>query len=89
MRERLADCNCPELKSTVSFLPPFIREPLEGLEAELNKMCPVHGLRRFGEIVITDFGDTEMSAKLSQLIHWHRLRLSRYSQPNDEIKENE
>jgi hypothetical protein len=86
-REELADCNCPELKSTVPFLAPCIPEPLEALEAELHEMCPVHGLRRFGPIGIMNFGDTERAAKMEQLIHAHRLLLSQYSQSNDEIEE--
>lgn len=88
-REELADCNCPKLKSTVPFLAPFIPEPLESLEAELHEMCPVHGLRRFGTIEIMNFGDTETTAKMEQLIDAHHLLLSQYSQSNGEIEENE
>ena len=42
-REELVDCNCPEMKSSVTFLAPIFPE---ALEAELNKTCPVHGFRQ-------------------------------------------
>jgi len=85
-REELADCNCPELKSWPGF---HIAIYPEVLESDLHEMCPVHGLRRFGTITIFDFGDTETTAKLEQLIDAHELLLSQYSQSNGEIEENE
>jgi hypothetical protein len=93
-REELADCNCPALKSTLSWLVPIFPEPVAALEAELNRMCPVHGLRRFGAITIVNFvkpdGTNEYNtAKMHQLIDAHELLLSQYSQSNDEIEENE
>ncbi|MGD0506350.1 MAG: hypothetical protein ABSA27_01030 [Terriglobales bacterium] len=90
-REELADCNCPELKSPVGFQ---VGVSPEQLEAALNEMCPVHGLRRFGRITIFNFGkpdgtENENTAKMHQLIDAHELRLSQYSQSNCEIEENE
>ena len=85
-REELADCNCPELKSSPGF---YIAIHPEALASDLHEMCPVHGLRRFGTITIFDFGNTETTAKLEQLIDAHELLLSQYSQSNGENEENE
>jgi hypothetical protein len=76
----LANCNCPELKCAV----PFLAVCPAKLEAEMNKTCPVHGLRRFGQIAILDFvnldGTTsEETIKLEQLIDSHNLRLAQHS----------
>lgn len=83
--KELANCNCPELKSVVSFLAVCPRK----FEEEINTTCPVHGLRRFGKIVITDFvnlgGTTsEWAIKLHQLIDSHNLRLAQHSQSSIE-----
>jgi hypothetical protein len=83
-REELADCNCPELKSPVGFQMAIFPE---ALEAELNEMCPVHGLRRFGTITIFHFGNTETTAKMEQLIDAHELRLAQHSQSSVEPEE--
>ena len=79
--EELADCNCPKFKSTLSFLAVFP----EALEAEMNETCPVHGLRRFGDIVITEFvnpdgTENEDTKKMYQLIDAHELRLAQQSE---------
>jgi hypothetical protein len=84
-REELANCNCPELKSAVSFLAVCPRK----FEEEINTTCPVHGLRRFGKIAIIDFvnldGTTsEEAIKLQQLIDSHNLRLAQHSQSSIE-----
>jgi hypothetical protein len=81
-REELADCNCPELKSAVSFLAVCPGQ----FEGEINTKCPVHGFRRFGEIVVMDFG-TEESTKLSQLVEEYELRLAQHSQSSVEPEE--
>jgi len=89
--EELADCNCPEFKSG-GFLAVFPRAigalgapeapgALEALEAEMNETCPVHGLRRLGDITVMDFGtESEDTAKLDQLIDEYELRLAQHSQ---------
>jgi hypothetical protein len=87
--EELVDCNCPGIKSAVSFLAPIFPE---ALEAALNKTCPVHGLRRFGPIVILSFvnpdgTETENTMKLRPLIDSHRIRLSQHSQSSVEPEE--
>jgi hypothetical protein len=86
--EELANCNCPELKSAVSFLA-FCPEQFE---EEINKTCPVHGLRRFGEIAIMDFVNpdgtsNEDTIKMHQLIDSHQLRLAQHSQSSVEPEE--
>ena len=78
--EELANCNCPELKSAVSFLAVCPRK----FEEEINKTCSVHGLRRFGEIVVLDFinldGTTsEWAIKLHQMNELHNLSLAQQS----------
>jgi len=90
-REELADCNCPAIKSSVSFLVPIFPE---ALEAQLNKTCPVHGLRRFGDMVIMNFlnldgTESERTAKLRQLIRSHELRLSQQSQSGVEPEKDD
>jgi|ERR1035438_1523863 hypothetical protein len=81
-REELADCNCPEMKSS-EFLSPIFPE---ALEAQLNKTCPVHGFRRFGRIVVMNFGP-EKSAKVLQLIEEYQIRLAQHSQSSVEPEE--
>ena len=83
--EELVDCNCPEMKSAGSFLAPIF---LEALEAELNKMCPVHGFRQLGRIVVMDFGNQE-STKVLQLIEGYVLRLAQRSQSSTEPEEDD
>src|ERR1019366_2218229 len=87
-REELENCNCPELKSDGSFLAVWP----EALEAEMNETCPVHGLRRFGEIVIMDFinldgTSSERAIEIHQLIDSHERRLAQHSQPSVEPEE--
>jgi hypothetical protein len=89
-REELADCNCPELKSAVSFLAVCPRK----FEEEINTTCPVHGLRRFGKIVIMDFVNLdgtsgERAIKLHQLNEWHNLRLAQHSQTGIAAEEDD
>jgi hypothetical protein len=88
-REELANCNCPELKTGgyTAFCPAGFRE-------EMNTMCPVHGLRRFGKIVIMDFiepGSTTSAwaIKLHRLIDFHRFRLAQQSQASITAKKND
>ena len=86
-REELVDCNCPELKSHG-----FLAVWPEALEAEMNETCPVHGLRRFGEIVIIDCvnpdgTESENTMKICQLIDSHELRLAQQSQSSVEPEE--
>jgi len=88
-REELEDCNCPEMKSTVSFLAPVFPE---ALEAALNKTCPVHGLRRFGPMVMLRFlkpdgTESENTMKTRQLIDSHQRRLAQHSQSSVEPEE--
>ena len=87
-REELENCNCPELKSDVSFLAVWP----EALEAEMNETCPVHGLRRFGPIVILDCvkpdgTESENTMKMCQLIDSHERRLAQHSQSSVEPEE--
>jgi hypothetical protein len=87
-REELENCNCPELKSDGSFLAVWP----EALEAEMNETCPVHGLRRFGEIVIMDCvkpdgTESENTMKMCQLIDSHERRLAQHSQSSVEPEE--
>jgi hypothetical protein len=86
-REELVDCNCPEIKSVVSFLAFGSKQ----FEAEMNKTCPVHGFRRLGSIVALNFvepngTETEDSAKLSQLIDTYQIRLAQHSQSSVSLK---
>ena len=90
-REELANCTCPEMKSATGFLAPIFPE---ALEAALNETCPVHGLRRFGPIVILDFGnlagtDSEDTMKMCQLIDSHERRLAQHSQSSVEPEEDD
>jgi hypothetical protein len=90
-REELADCNCPGMKSTVPFLAPIFPEALEDA---LNKTCPVHGLRRFGPMVILNFVNpdgtpSETTIKMHQLIRSYRLRLSQHLQSGVEPAEDD
>jgi hypothetical protein len=86
--EELENCNCPALKSEVSFLAVWS----EAFEAEMNKTCPVHGLRRFGPIVMLSFAnpdgtESEDTMKLAQLIDSHERRLAQYSHSSAEPEE--
>jgi hypothetical protein len=88
--EELADCNCPGIKSAVSFLAVCPRK----FEEEINTMCPVHGLRRFGKIVIMNFVKPDGTAgewaiKLHQLIESHNLRLAQHSQTGIAAEEDD
>ena len=63
----------------------------EALEAEMNETCPVHGLRRFGPIVILDCvkpdgTESENTMKMCQLIESHRIRLAQHSHPALSLK---
>src|ERR1019366_524822 len=73
-REKLVNCICGDTIIAVSTAP-------EQFEAEMNRTCPVHGFRRFGEICAVMFGctdgpETEEEAKLGQLLETYELRLS-------------
>jgi hypothetical protein len=48
-REKLANCICGGTIIAVSVAP-------ELFEGEMNRTCPVHGFRRFGELHIVNFG---------------------------------
>ena len=89
-REALADCNCPEIKSAISFLALESKQ----FEAEMNETCPVHGFRRLGElhpmIFVKPNGTvTEDSARLLQLIEEYELRLAQHSQSSVEPEEDD
>jgi hypothetical protein len=86
--EELANCNCPELKSAASYLAVCPSK----FEKDINETCPVHGLRRFGTIVIMDFVNMdgtsgEWAIKLQELNAWHNLRLAQQSQSRIEAEE--
>jgi hypothetical protein len=65
----LANSNAPKLKSPVGFRVAIFPE---ALEADMNEMCPVHGLCRFGKIIVTEFVSpdgtaSEKTAEMEQL----------------------
>jgi len=89
-RVELADCNCPKIKSPIPFL---AFEPGQ-LEEELNRGCPVHGLRRFGRIRIMNFVNMDLTSsedavKCEQLIEAHQLRLAQQSQSSIESEQDD
>ncbi len=87
-REELANCICRTSK------PGTFAHNAEKFEAEMNRTCPVHGLRRLGDVIAVTFVNpdgtlSEESIKLSQLIDTYNLRLSQHSQSNDEREEHD
>jgi hypothetical protein len=65
---------------TVSAARRFAIDP-EKFEAEMNRTCPVHGLRRFGNMVVLRIVKPgmiidEKSVRLLQLVDQYKRRLS-------------
>jgi hypothetical protein len=70
----VAECNCREI--TIA-LPHQAKE----FEAEINRTCTAHGVRRLGKLLAMSFVNpgmtvTDESAKLNQLLETYRFRLS-------------
>jgi hypothetical protein len=66
----------------------------EQFEVQMNRPCPVHGVRDLGPLVFirpfnSDTTPSEESIKLRQLLDLYELRLSQHSQSSDELEENE
>jgi hypothetical protein len=83
-QEALADCIC--IKGPM-------RIPMAELEAEMNRPCPRHGLRRMGHIinaviVSSDRTLTEESRKRSELIEAYERRLAQ-AEGNDMEQEEQ
>jgi hypothetical protein len=75
-RDQLANCNCPEI---LVALPHQVEE----LEAEMNRSCQVHGLRRPKKLLVVSFVNpdtsvTEESVKLGELV-------AKYSPPLSDL----
>jgi hypothetical protein len=84
-REELANCICRTLT---------IVQDAEQFEVEMNRPCPVHGVRDLGQLLIhtpfnSDTTPSEVSIKRRQLLDLYELRLSQHSQSSDELEENE
>ena len=65
-------CNCP----TTTIAHP---DKPEEFEAEMNRMCPLHAVRRLGIICTLRYirrADDDKSAKLEQLLKTYRARRS-------------
>jgi hypothetical protein len=87
-REELANCICR------TSMPFTIVHNAEDFEVEMNRPCPVHGVRDLGQLIIptpftSDTTPSEESIKLRQLLDSYNLRLSQHSQSNDEREEHE
>jgi hypothetical protein len=87
-REELANCICR------TSMPFTIVQDAEQFEVEMNRPCPVHGVRDLGQLLIhtpfnSDTTPSEVSIKLRQLLDLYELRLSQRSQSSDEPEENE
>lgn len=87
-REELANCICR------TSMPFTIVHNAEDFEVEMNRPCPVHGVRDLGQLLIhtpfnSDTTPSEESIKLRQLLDLYELRLSQRSQSSDELEENE
>jgi hypothetical protein len=87
-REELANCICG---TSVAFT---VIHDAEQFEVEMNRPCPVHGVRDLGPLVFhrpfnSDTTPSEESIKLRQLLDLYELRLSQRSQSSDELEENE
>ncbi len=87
-REELANRICR------TSMPFTIVQDAEQFEVEMNRPCPVHGVRDLGQLLIhtpfnSDTTPSEVSIKLRQLLDLYELRLSQRSQSSDEPEENE
>jgi hypothetical protein len=87
-REELANCICR------TSMPFTIVQDAEQFEVEMNRPCPVHGVRDLGQLLIhtpfnSDTTPSEVSIKRRQLLDLYELRLSQRSQSSDEPEENE
>jgi len=83
-QEALANCNC----RTLTFV-----NSTKIFEAEMNKTCPAHGVRRLGQITIVrtvptrkDRADSvdERSVGLEELVGEYERRLAEVEQAEDE-----
>jgi hypothetical protein len=88
MREELANCICGTKMAFRVF------SNASEFEEEMNRTCPVHGVRRLGPIITMgaanpDGTPSEELLKLMRLMETYNLRLSQLSHSSDELEKNE
>ena len=68
--KRMSDCICKNYETDITIV---VSNNIGAFEAEMNRECPVHGLRRLGKILpvvfeSVDGNPSEETLKLDQLL---------------------
>ena len=80
-QEELANCNCPEFKSEM----PVVIFGSTGCEPETKQTCPVHGVRRFGDVIYIEFVDPDPEATYRGKLTEESARLPQLTETSDHL----